>query len=131
QGPTGEVIEIKGREAVVAMGPAHSRVKLERLIKVGGPRKQRVAVTARIAPTHARMTLDVRGKRALEAVAEVERFVDEALAGGLKRAEILHGKGTGALRLSIQEYLDSRTDLASYAEAPIEQGGAGVTIVNI
>lgn len=131
EGPSGEVIGLKGREVVVAVGPAHTRVKLDRLVKVGGPRKQKVAVTARVTPTHARMTLDVRGKRALEAVAEVERFVDEALAGGLKRAEILHGKGTGALRLSIQEYLDSRTDLASWAEAPIEQGGAGVTIVNI
>lgn len=131
EGPSGEVIGLKGREVVVAVGPAHTRVKLDRLVKVGGPRKQQVAVTARVTPTHARMTLDVRGKRALEAVAEVERFVDEALAGGLKRAEILHGKGTGALRLSIQEYLESRTDLTSYAEAPIEQGGAGVTIVNI
>ncbi len=130
-GPTGEIITLKGNEAVVAIGPAHTRVKMDRLCKVGGPRTQRVSVSAKITPVHARMTLDVRGKRALEAVSEVERFVDEALSGGLNRAEILHGKGTGALRLSIHEYLATRSDLSSFAEAPIEQGGAGVTIVHI
>jgi DNA mismatch repair protein MutS2 len=130
-GPTGEIITLKGNEAVVSIGPAHTRVKTDRLSKVGGPRAQRVSVSAQVTQVQARLSLDVRGKRALEAVSEVERFVDEALSGGLKRAEILHGKGTGALRMSIHEYLTSRSDLTSFAEAPIEQGGAGVTIVEI
>ncbi|MFT4605107.1 MAG: DNA mismatch repair protein MutS2 [Rhodothermales bacterium] len=130
-GPTGEIIKLKGNEAVVAIGPAHTRVKMDRLSKLGGPREQRVSVTSSVSVVHARLTLDVRGKRALEAVSEVERFVDEALSGGLNRAEILHGKGTGALRLSIHDYLATRSDLSSFAEAPIEQGGAGVTIVQI
>ena len=129
-GPAGEIIELDDREAVVAIGPAHSRVKKSRLIKIGGPRKQKVTVSARSEPAAARMRIDVRGMRSLEAVSEVERFVDEALSAGLNRAEILHGKGTGALRTSIHEYLGSRSDIGAFEEAPIEQGGAGVTVVS-
>ncbi|MBO6576696.1 MAG: Smr/MutS family protein [Rhodothermales bacterium] len=128
-GPVGEVLEIKDSEAVVAIGPAHSRVKLARLVKVGGKAAQKVLVKARLEPSAARLRIDVRGKRALEAVAEVERFVDEGLSAGLERAEILHGKGTGALRASIHDYLEARRDV-TFDEAPIDQGGAGVTIVS-
>ncbi len=130
-GPTGEVLETDSKEAIVAIGPAHTRVAVSRLIKVGGARKQEVSVRAMSLSTEpARLKIDVRGKRALEAISEVERFVDQALSGGLDRAEILHGKGTGALRMSIHEYLDSRQDIAAFEEAPIEEGGAGVTIVS-
>jgi DNA mismatch repair protein MutS2 len=45
--------------------------------------------------------------------------------------EILHGKGTGALRSAIHEYLAGRDDVSGFEEAPVEQGGAGVTVVRI
>ncbi|MFT5142529.1 MAG: DNA mismatch repair protein MutS2 [Rhodothermales bacterium] len=130
-GPSGEVIEVKGDEAVVAIGPAHTRVKRSTLTKVGGPKPQQVSVTARVEMAAARMRIDLRGRRVLQAIAETERFVDEAIAGGLNRAEILHGTGTGALRISLQEYLGTREDITSFTEAPADEGGAGVTIVFI
>lgn len=136
-GPAAEVQEIRGDEAVVIVGSARMRVSLDRLRRVGGPRRQQVTVRRQASaagpwsPTTVRTRVDLRGRRADEAVAETMRLVDEALAAGLDTVEILHGKGTGALRAAIHEYLASRDDVVSFDEAPIEQGGAGVTIVHL
>ena len=134
-GTTGELVELRDHEALVTMGSARIRVALERITKVGGRRRQEVTVRqVSDAPSgwvasRARLRIDLRGRRVDEALSEVVHFVDEAVAAGLDRVEILHGKGTGALRLSIHEYLSSRPDVSSFDEASAEQGGAGVTVV--
>ena len=46
------------------------------------------------------------GQRADEAVQNVEKYLDDAYAAGLTQARLVHGKGTGALRRAVQEYLD-------------------------
>jgi DNA mismatch repair protein MutS2 len=66
-----------------------------------------------------------------EAVREVGQFIDVVLPSNLKRLEILHGKGTGALREAIWQYLEGRPEIAAFEEADIEHGGAGVTIVHL
>ncbi|HLT47021.1 MAG TPA: endonuclease MutS2 [Rubricoccaceae bacterium] len=131
----GEVLALEGREAVVAFGQMTTRAKLDRLAKVGGPRAQRVEVraprsgaAADLAVVHARTRIDVRGQRVEEAVPEVMRLVDEAVAAGVYRVEILHGKGTGALRQAIREHLAARPDVASFDSAPWNEGGDGVTV---
>lgn len=137
KGPSGEVIEMRETEALVAVGSARLRVGLDRLDRVGGPRKQEVTVRRSVdsvggwSPTTARTRIDLRGLRVDEALAEVVRLVDEAVAAGLSSVEILHGKGTGALRSAIHEYLAARGDVSGFDDAPVEQGGAGVTIVRI
>ena len=75
------------------------------------------------------MNLDVRGKRAADAVDRVQRFVDDAVAGGLHTVEILHGTGTGALRQAIREYLQTRPDVESFGDAEWNRGASGVTTV--
>ncbi|MEM1128224.1 MAG: endonuclease MutS2 [Bacteroidota bacterium] len=133
----GEVLEIDGKDAMVAFGSLRSRVKLRRLTKVGGKKAQQVQVKAvkaadgGVPAMHARTNIDLRGQRVDEALAEVQRFVDEGLSANLDRLEILHGKGTGALREAIWEYLATRRDVARYTEAPIDQGGAGITVVSL
>ncbi|MDX1420565.1 MAG: endonuclease MutS2 [Rubricoccaceae bacterium] len=131
----GEVLELDGREAVVAFGQMTTRAKLDRLAKVAGPREQRVEVRApRTGPkadlpaVHARRRIDVRGRRVDEAVPEVMRLVDEAVAAGVPSVEILHGKGTGALRQAVREHLAARPDVASFDSAPWNEGGDGVTV---
>ena len=143
-GPVGEVLEVTAREAVVAFGQLVSRVKLGRLVKVGGPAARTgraVSATAsraarrtdrRDAPMgalSARTRLDLRGARVDEALADVEQFVDAGLVAGVPSLEIVHGKGTGALRQAIHEALARRRDVAGFAVAPIDQGGDGVTVV--
>lgn len=132
-----DVLEVNGGEAVLAMGAMRTRVSLDRLRKVGGKRKQKVTVrqTSSGGPgdglpsMQARRKVDLRGYRVDEAISEVQRLIDRAVAANLNRVEILHGKGTGALRQAVQEHLATRPDVSHFEEAPWDQGGAGVTIV--
>jgi DNA mismatch repair protein MutS2 len=64
-----------------------------------------------------------------EALANVTRFIDEAMAANLDRVEVVHGKGTGALRQAIHEYLEKSPDVDRFEEAPWDEGGPGVTYV--
>ena len=77
------------------------------------------------------MSIDVRGQRVDEAEQNVQHFLDDAIAAGLDTVDILHGKGTGALRSAIHELLSRRSDITEYRKAPIEEGGAGVTKVDL
>jgi len=122
----------------VVLGSMHMRVDLDRLTKVGGPREQQVTVSqtqgggsSDIAALRASNRIDVRGQRVDEALAAVQQFVDEAIAANLDRVEILHGKGTGALRQAIQEELAQRPDVAGFGDAEWDAGGTGVTIVEL
>lgn len=130
----GEVLALDGNEAVVAFGQITTRAKRDRLTKVAGPREQRVEIRAPrtsgsdLAVVHARTRIDVRGQRVEEAVPEVMRLVDEAVAAGVPSVEILHGKGTGALRQAIREHLAARPDVASFDSAAWNQGADGVTV---
>lgn len=130
----GEVVSLSEREAVVAFGSLRSRVKVGRLTKVGGPRRQAVEIrTSASAPSAltARTHLDVRGQRVEDALAAAERFVDEALAAGARRVEILHGKGTGAIRLALHQQLKARPDVTAFRAAEWDAGGDGVTVVEL
>lgn len=132
-----EVIEVAGKEALIAVDSMKMRVKVDRLQKVGGPRKQRVTVRqlssggGGLSSLSVRSRLDLRGQRVDEALQQVTRLVDEAVAANLDHVEILHGKGTGALRAAIHELLAARPDVASFDDAPVDQGGAGVTFVTL
>ena len=141
-GPVGEVLEVDGSEAVLALGALTSRVKTKRLTKVGGPMNRgnaqarppgrpRGGESRSAAVSDARIRVDLRGARVDEALSETQRFVDQALVGGLPSVEIVHGKGTGALRQAIHEQLAARPDIAGYAVAPFDQGGDGVTVVTL
>ncbi|PAP77576.1 endonuclease MutS2 [Rubrivirga marina] len=145
-GPVGEVLALDDGEALLALGALQSRVDATRLTKVGGPPKlgrtaarlaartpgkSRRGETRSAAVSTARVRIDLRGQRVEEALSEVQRFVDEALVGGVPSVEILHGKGTGALRQAIHEQLRARPDIASFAVAPPDRGGDGVTVVDL
>ncbi len=75
--------------------------------------------------------LTLLGQRAEEAVQNVEKYLDDAYAAGLSRARLVHGKGTGALRRAVQEYVSGHPLVAEYATADPEEGGAGATVVTL
>ncbi len=75
--------------------------------------------------------LDIRGKKPEEAEFEVIRFIDDAYSSNTKEVEILHGKGTGALRETVTEILKSHQFVESFHFAKIELGGEGLTIVKL
>ncbi len=74
--------------------------------------------------------LDLRGLRVDEAVAQVETALNDAALDGVSLLRIIHGRGTGALRRAIREYLDSHplVSSASDGEGP---GGDGVTVAQL
>ncbi|MEX0746677.1 MAG: Smr/MutS family protein, partial [Rhodothermales bacterium] len=103
--------------------------------KVGGKRKQQVKLgrvdQSSTSMINATTRVDLRGYRVDEAIEAVTRLIDQALLTGLSDVEILHGTGTGALRKAIHDYLAIREEVATFEEAPWEQGGAGVTYVHL
>ncbi len=75
--------------------------------------------------------LDLRGRRADEAVAELASFLDESVLRGRTQLEIIHGKGTGALRREVHEFLRTAPQVASFCMAPADRGGDGMTMVEL
>jgi DNA mismatch repair protein MutS2 len=131
-----DVQEVEDGEAVVVMGSMHMRVDTNRLTRVGGPAPEPEPSTstngsASMRSLQASPSIDVRGQRVDEARSNVQHFIDDAIAADLDTVEILHGKGTGALREAIQEMLSARGDVAAVRDAPIQQGGTGVTLADL
>jgi DNA mismatch repair protein MutS2 len=91
---------------------------------------QRIVNTVRSADSsHVSNQLDLRGKRYEEALNEVDQYLDAAILAGYPQVTVVHGKGTGALRQGIIEYLKNHRSVKSYEFAPANQGGNGATIV--
>jgi DNA mismatch repair protein MutS2 len=73
-------------------------------------------------------TLDVRGNRVDDAVAQVDRFVDESLLAGRDAIFVVHGHGTGALRSAIRSHLASHKAIEKFRPGEQSEGGDGVTV---
>ena len=78
-------------------------------------------------PGHVPLQLNVRGMTVSEALRAIDEYMDRLLRADIRRASILHGKGTGALRDAIGSYLGSCSFVASYRFAAPNLGGDGVT----
>ena len=78
----------------------------------------------------ARTEVDVRGMTMDEAIPAVDKAMDDALLAGLTSLRIIHGKGTGALKAGLTAYLSTHASVKSLAEAPLNEGGSGATIIN-
>lgn len=92
-------------------------------------RKQPKATVQRTGSSGMSPTLDLRGHRYEEAMAEVDRYIDSALLAGYPSVTIIHGKGTGALRQGVTNYLKGNKRIKSFGFSPANAGGDGSTIV--
>ncbi|MCI2429744.1 endonuclease MutS2 [Candidatus Acetothermia bacterium] len=77
------------------------------------------------------LELDLRGLTVSEAIRKIDLYLDKLLLTGLKRGRLLHGKGTGVLRREIRKHLATLPIVKSFDSAPPNQGGDGVTIVEL
>lgn len=75
--------------------------------------------------------IDLRGKTFEESRDLVDKYLDDAFLAGLKTVRLIHGKGTGLLRKKIREYLKRHKNVKSFEDAPFNEGGDGVTCVNL
>lgn len=141
QGQPGTVIEISGNKAIVSFGLMKMTVPLDRLTRT----MRQVAKAAQTTSVMSRQTIeasrdrqltfkneiDVRGMRADEAIQAVTYFIDDALQFNAGRVRILHGTGTGALRVALRRYLDTVPGVTSYHDEDVRFGGAGITVVEL
>src|SRR5439155_516840 len=77
------------------------------------------------------LQLDLRGARAEEALAVLDRYLNDAAVAGIDRLRIVHGKGTGALRTAVREMLSSHPLVREQVPASPSEGGDGATIVRL
>ena len=78
-----------------------------------------------------RPEINLLGRTVDEAVAELDKYLDDAILAHLNSVRVVHGKGTGALRKGIHEYLRRQKHVKSYHLAEFGEGDAGVTIVEL
>lgn len=142
QSSVGEVLEINGKNAVVAFGSIKTTVKTERLERSNAvPQKQESAKSSFVShqtqdsmyekKLNFKQDIDVRGMRGDEALQAVTYFVDDAILVGMSRVRILHGTGTGILRTLIRQYLQTIPGVRHFADEHIQFGGAGITVVDL
>ena len=143
QTAVGSILEIQGKQAVVAFGTIKSTVAIERLERVDAATLKRA--TARSATflseqtadamhekrLHFRQDIDLRGMRGDEALQAVAYFIDDAIQVGAERVRILHGTGNGILRQLIRQYLPTVPGVARFADEHVQLGGAGITVVDL
>lgn len=78
---------------------------------------------------HISPTLDLRGQRYDEALRNLDKYIDDVILSSLDEVKIIHGKGTGALRKGITDYLRDNSRIKGYRTGNDKEGGFGVTIV--
>ncbi|UVQ48484.1 endonuclease MutS2 [Parabacteroides faecis] len=138
----GTVMELQGKQAVVAFGMIKSTVKLEQLEKVSkGQIKKEIQKSTFVSvgttdhmhekKLNFKQEIDVRGMRGDEALQAVTYFIDDAIQVGAGRVRILHGTGTGILRQLIRDYLHSVPGVEHYHDEHVQFGGAGITVVEL
>ncbi|MBC1609380.1 endonuclease MutS2 [Listeria welshimeri] len=93
------------------------------------PKKQRIITSVHSSDSPAKSELDLRGERYEDALQKVDKYLDEALLAGYPQVAIIHGKGTGALRTGVTEYLKNHRMVKSIRFGAAAEGGNGVTIV--
>lgn len=142
-GQLGTVLAVQGKRVQVDVNGLTATVKLADLREASRqeagnlrrkneapqPKARKRSGTAVLRQQQATTELNVIGQTVDEATVTVGRFIDQAILAGISPVRIVHGKGTGALRAGIQQYLKHLPQVKHYEIAGLDEGGAGATIV--
>ncbi len=133
----GRVLELSANGgATVQLGALRTQVAVQHLRRVNERKKrehtERTGFHAvDLASHNIKLELDLRGYTVEEGVQEVDKYLDSALLRGLGQVQIIHGKGTGALREGIRDFLSGHPAVKSYRLGQANEGGSGVTVVEL
>ena len=128
----GQVLEISGDQAEVQVGPARTRISLAVLeLRAPPPAEPEEPATYVSAAPSPGVRLDLRGCTVEEALQRLDRRLDAALRAGLPWVRIIHGKGTGALRRAVRDFLANHPLVSTYEAGGDREGGEGVTIAKL
>jgi DNA mismatch repair protein MutS2 len=129
-GKVGRVLDLRGKDAVVAVGSLKVTVPLSTLRRTEAPLETAVSYIGDAPEVHVSTEINLLGLRADEAENAVLQALDSAVRADLKCLRIIHGKGTGALRALVDEMLRKDTRVREFHMGAWNEGGAGVTIAN-
>ena len=132
---TGQVEEIQKNKAIVQMGILKMTVKLRDLVHTKAPlevqKKKSVQMDMVTKSAKFESKIDIRGMRLQEALQVLEDFMDQALMTSVRHLEIIHGKGNGILRNAVRNKLREYDAPMNVRHPEQEQGGDGVTLIEI
>lgn len=118
-------------EVLVQVGILKLAVKQEDLVAMQSPEQEISRKKNNTFLEKARYIsseIDLRGLTADDAVLQVERYLEDAYLAGLEKVRIIHGKGTGALRKAIRDWLADYPRVKRFQDGDRQEGGAGVTV---
>jgi DNA mismatch repair protein MutS2 len=135
------VLELPNDKGLVLVqaGAMKMRMPVTSLRLLGGQKpeplhegKRRVKGEEPVQPnTAAETRLDLRGQTVEDCLLELDRYMDQALRTGLHEFTIVHGKGTGALRAAVQQYLRKSPYVKMHRLGVYGEGETGVTVVEL
>ncbi|APW65560.1 MULTISPECIES: endonuclease MutS2 [Arcobacteraceae] len=132
----GVLVSIKGAKAFIEndMG-MKVQVKLADLQKSGNPpklKKKPIKATVTVQkPSGGHVKLDLHGQRSDEAIANLDKFLSDALIAGFDEVLVYHGIGTGKLSFAVKQFLDSHPRVEGYTDAHPSQGGFGAKVIKL
>ena len=133
----GEVLEFKNNNVFVKSGLLKTRVKLSDIMILDKQKKKPVKTQHNVYRTSSRADADVkteidmRGKTVDEALSELGLFIDRCVLNNIEEIRIIHGKGTGALRSAVTDYLKTHPNVSEYRLGRYGEGENGVTIAKL
>ena len=137
----GTVLGVHGKELEIQLGAMKTTMKASACKFVEkGKKEQPATLTGRkskggssfISKTQeAHRDIDIRGMMVDEAEVVLGKFIDDSIMAGLSQVLIIHGKGTGALRKGVHEYLKHHRNVAGFNFADMSEGGTGATLVTL
>lgn len=133
-GQKGTLIDkVSDNEWVVQIGILKMKLEESDLQYVKPEKEKQTAVMTNVRNrnSHVKLELDLRGERYEDAILRTEKYIDDALLANYPKVSIIHGKGTGALRQGIQNYLKGHKRVKSFRYGEAGEGGFGVTVVEL
>ncbi|MCL2855556.1 MAG: endonuclease MutS2 [Defluviitaleaceae bacterium] len=139
-GQRGQIVDVEKNQARVTFGSMEMKVKISDLsLEEGGEVRVDNRPKSNIRPTpltHSKAAyvspgINLRGMLVEEALEELSKYLDDAFLANMGKVEIVHGKGTGALRAAVQKYLKNHPHIKSHRLGEFGEGDSGITIAEL
>ncbi|MFD1171359.1 endonuclease MutS2 [Oceanobacillus picturae] len=130
----GTIVEkVSDKEFLVQVGIMKVKMKREDLQPLGKQKQtyEKPLTTIRGSNYHVSTELDLRGERFEDALLKLEKYIDDSLLAGYGKVSIIHGKGTGALRNGVKEFVKKHPRIAGQRSGEAGEGGSGVTVIEL
>lgn len=136
----GTIVEVSGNNVLVQIGSMKTTVPIKKCLLLSEPKKEAPSEVPKTRKGYAHelfvsknetvpAEIDVRGMTVEEAIPIIDKVIDDSILAGAERVRIIHGKGTGMLRIGLTGYLSGHRSVKRIEAAPLNEGGSGATIV--